>query len=205
MLTKQKIATLVLNTLHGGQVSSFKKATPRQVYERIETVRNLFLEQQMKEFGELDGEFITQYRDVTVVKDAGTNKFYSTLPSEIISFGEHSGLRQVSPMKNQELSFIKMANGSESTFAGLEAGQLHGNTGYYIERVKVGTNQSIRIYYKNIPFQYDKVLVKMVASVYDFNENEALPIPAKYEEQLILAVGQAFNPQFKIPVEDKSV
>lgn len=198
-LTKEKIAFMVIKGLSGGKEASFIKADPRDIYERIETTRNLMMELAIREFGDLDGEFVTQYKDCEVLCDPVTNKKYTILPTRLISFGDYSGLRQISPMKDQSQSFIKVDNGFESTFSGLEASNLAGHTGYYLERVKRGTNQSIQACYVNIPFQYDKVLVKMIASTYDFEENEALPIPAKYEEQLIMTVGQAFSQSFQIP------
>lgn len=203
MITKEKIAAGIIKSFQGGKTPSWGKVEIRDVYERIETVRNGMMELIIKEFGDLDGEFVTQYIDCDVLCDPGTDKKYTILPTRLISFAEFDGIRQISPMKNQGESFIRVINGFESTFSPLEAGKLHGKTGYYPERVKRGTNQSIQVCYTNIPFQYDKVLIKMIASTYDFDENEALPIPAKYEEQLILTVGQAFSPSFQIPQDLK--
>ncbi len=205
-LTKEKIAAIVIAFGQGGKIASYRRVTPRDVYERIEIVRNGAMEASIKENGDLGGEFVTQYlgpdgNGVDVVCDPITLQKYSILPSRLISFGDYSGLRQVSPMKNQKESFIILPNGFLSTFKSLEAAELHGNVGCYIERVKIGTDQSIRIYYVNIPDDYEKVLVKQIASVYDFDENEALPIPAEFEETLLNKVGQYFFPQFQIPQE----
>lgn len=204
MITKEKIAFRIINKNQGGLLSSFRKVDPREVYEGIETVRNAFMEKMIAETGMLDGEFVTQFKDVDVLCDDSTLQKYSILPARLISFSTFDGLRQVSAMKNQAKSFIKVDNGFESTFSGLEASKLFGHTGYYIERVKIGTDQSIRIYYKNIPEHYKKVLIKMIASTYDFDEDEALPIPASYEEQLVLQVDQWFLQQFGIPQDTKN-
>lgn len=203
IITKEKIAAEVITSLSGGQSPNQRKIDPRTVYEAIETIRNGFLEAWMQEFGDLDGEFVTQYQDVPVLCDGSTGQKYSILPTRLISFGEINGLRQVSPMKNQRMSFIKMLNGSVMTFALLEAGLLAGNTGYYIERVKIGTNKSTRIYYQNIPNDFDKVLIKQIASTYDFDEDEQLPIPAKYEQQLKDEVYRRVALQNNIPLDTK--
>lgn len=204
MITKEKIAFRIINKSQGGLLSSFRKVDPREIFEGIETVRNAFMEKMIAETGMLDGEFVTQFKDVDVLCDDTTMQFYSILPARLISFSTFDGLRQVSPMKNQEKSFIKIENGFDATFVGLEASKLSAHTGYYIERVKIGTDKSIRIYYKNIPLHYKKVLVKMIASTYDFDEDEALPIPAMYEEQLILQVDQWFMQQFATPQDTKN-
>lgn len=202
-LTKGKISDMITKALEGGQIPSYRKIERRSVFERIETVRNMMMEKQIQQFGDLDGEFVTQYQNVEVLCQEETNQKYSILPSRLISFGEWSGLRQISPMKKQTDSFIKVANGFQRMMAHIPAGKLHGHTGYYLERVKIGTNQSIRVFYQNISTDYDKVLIKMIASTYDFDENEALPIPALFEEALIMAVGQAFDKQFQLPQDIK--
>jgi len=204
MISKEIIAQRIIQKNSGGLVSSLRKVDPRELFIGIETVRNAMMEQFIQANGHLDGEFITQYKDIDVLCDDGTLQYYSVLPSRLISFSTFDGLHQVSPMKNQAKSFIKVANGFQSTFSKLEASKLAGNTGYYIERVKVGDERSIRIYYQNIPGHYRKVLIKMVASTFDFDEDEALPIPAGMEEQLVLAVDQWFMQQYQIPQDVKN-
>lgn len=201
MLTKEKIADRIIFSKEGGQSPDSRKIDPREIYEVLETVRNSFLEAWTEEFGDLDGEFVTQYKDIPVLCDKGTDQKYSILPTRLISFGNLDGLRQVSPMRNQKMSFIRLLNGSVMSFALLEAGLLAGNTGYYIERVKQGTDKSIRIYYQNIPADFDKVLVKQIASVYDFDEDEQLPIPAKYEEIVVETVAKQFEEQTRTPLD----
>lgn len=209
MITKEKIAERVKASFGGGQVINGRKLDDREIFEVLETVRNGFLDAWQQEFGALDGEFVTQYRGddgkgVDVLCDAVTLQKYSILPSRLISLSGQDGLRQVSPMKNQQESFIRLPNGGLMSFAMLEAGLLAGNTGYYIERVKQGTNKSIRIYYQNIPVDYNKVLIKAIASVSDFENDEHLPIPAKYEEQVVTLVLQAFKQQEQTPLDVKT-
>lgn len=204
MITKEKIAQRIIQKNSGGLVSSNRKVDPREIYEGIETVRNAMMEKFIQENGHLDGEFITQYKNIDVLCDDSTMQFYSILPARLISFSTFDGLHQVSPMKSQSRSFVKVSNGFQSTYNKLEASKLAGNTGYYIERVKIGTDRSIRVYYQNIPEHYKKVLIKMVASTYDFDEDEALPIPASSEEPLVLAVDQWFMQQYQIPQDVKN-
>lgn len=203
MITKRKIAARVLTQKAGGQVSSLRKIDPREVYEHIETVRNLMMEKSIRESGHLDGEFVSTFRKIPVLHDTELNEKYSILPTRLISFSDFDGIRQVSAMKKQSTAFVKLENGSDGVYSGLEAYLLHGNAGYYTERTKTGNDTSIRIVYRHLPSDYDKVLIKMVASVYDFDEDEALPIPAAHEEELFQLVNQAFNEQEKTPIDTK--
>lgn len=182
MITKEKLAIRIIRALQGGAISDWRKIDPREVYEAIETARNAVMQAFINKDGILDGEFVTQYINVPILCDNNTNQKYSILPARLISFNSYDGIRLVSPMLNQREPFIKISNSSLPLFSGLEAGGLGGNTGYYIERVKDGNSLSARIYYINIPHDYTKVLIKMIASTYDFNEDEQLPIPAEFED-----------------------
>lgn len=204
MITKEKIASWVIRAFSGGGVTSFRKIDPRSVYEVIETVRNLMMEEFIAENGYLDGEYITQFPNIDVLNDTTTSQQYSILPSRLISLSNFDGVHQVSPMKNQKESFIKLQNGSQAVYSNLEAGKLAGKTGYYIERVKIGTDKSIRIYYQCLPFAYNKVLIKMVASTYNFDEDEQLPIPAAHEQELMDRVMKAISIQLGIPIDTKN-
>lgn len=182
MITKEKLAIRIIRALQGGAISDWRKIDPREVYEAIETARNAVMQAFINKDGILDGEFVTQYINVPVLCDDNTNQKYSILPARLISFNSYDGIRLISPMLNQREPFIKIHNGSLSIFSGLEAGGIGGNVGYYIERVKNGNSLSARVYYVNIPHDYTKVLIKMIASTYDFNEDEQLPIPAEFED-----------------------
>lgn len=202
MLTKEQIAWIIIKPFQGGVVNTFREIDPRDIYPIIDNVRNAIMESIVAEFGDLDGEFVTPYKKVPILCDEYTGEKYSVLPADIISFGDYLGIRQVSPMKNQKMSLIKMDNGAENTHAPLESGKLHGNAGYYLQRDPVAKKMHIR--YVNLPSNFDSMLIKMIASVKDFEEDEPLPIPAKYEHQLIETVGQTFDKTFKIPQDTKS-
>jgi len=204
MITKEKIADHIIKSSQGGEIVSYRKIDPREVYESIERARNGVMQAIIDGGNNLDGEFITQYKNVPILNDGDINLKYSTLPTRLISFSGHDGLQQVSPMKNQGESFIKVSSGSQAIYGSLEAAKIGGKTGYYLQRERVGTDQSIRIYYINCPFQYDKVLIKMVASTYDFDEDEALPIPAQYENQLVAMVFQDMGLQLSTPLDVKN-
>ena len=204
MITKEKIAQEVITASKGGQITSYRKLDPREVYEVIEKARNALMQGVLDSGGVLDGEFITQFKNVPILNDMSTHQKYSIVPTRLVSFSDRESIQQVSSMKNQRDPFIRIYNGALGTYGSLEAGKISGKVGYYIERVKVGTDQSLRIYYVNCPFQYKDVMIKMIASTYDFDEDEALPIPAGFEQQLVAMVYQELGIQLSTPLDLKN-
>lgn len=47
-------------------------------------------------------------------------------------------------------------------------------------------------------------MIKMIASTYDFDEDEALPIPAGFEQQLVAMVYQELGIQLSTPLDLKN-
>lgn len=202
MITKEKIAQEVITASKGGQITSYRKLDPREVYEVIEKARNALMQGVLDSGGVLDGEFITQFKNVPILNDMSTHQKYSIVPTRLVSFSDRESIQQVSSMKNQRDPFVRIHN--LGMFGRLEAGAISGRVGYYPERVKIGTDQSIRIYYENCPFQYKDVMIKMIASTYDFDEDEALPIPAGFEQQLVAMVYQELGIQLSTPLDLKN-
>lgn len=199
MITKEKLAVRIIRALQGGAISDWRKIDPREAYEAIETARNAVMQAFIRKDGMLDGEFVTQYINIPVLCDNNTEQKYSILPARLISFSTYDGIRLVSPMLNQREPFIKIHNGSLPMFSGLEAGSIGGHTGYYTERVNDGNSLSARIYYVNLPHDYTKVMIKMIASTYDFAEDEQLPIPAEFEDVVYRTAFELMSIQYGAP------
>lgn len=204
MITKEIIAERVLKAVSGGSIISYRKLDPREIYESIETNRNAIMQEIVLGGGVLDGEFVTTFKNVPILDDPETALRFSIMPTKLISFADGGGIRQISPMKNQGLNFIRINGNTQGMFAPLESSKLQGRIGFYPERTKVGTDQSIRVVYKGCPFQYKDVLMKVIASSYDFDEDEALPIPAAFEEKLVTMVIQSFAMNIGMPIDVKN-
>jgi hypothetical protein len=191
--TKRSLATLIIENKLGGPVESWQKFDPRELYQYIESARNTLMDQLLMQGGALDGEFVAVFKNVPVECDEDTGEFYSMMPSKVVSLSNRSGLKQVSPMKNQNDVFIKVDNSSAHVYSNLEAGKLLGQTSYHIEKR--------RIVYHNLPFSIKKVLVKMIGSIEAFHEDELLPIPASAEAQIINMVMQMTMEKKQTPVD----
>ena len=198
-ITKRQLADLVRDDMSGGRPGDVTKFRYLTIYKKIELARNElimrnFYEHRNENSYDINGDFITSFCPVEIEFDEKRCEYYSDLPAKVISLPDNRGIRQVSEIKGQKTPFIKMVNGAVGTFGCLEAGGLGGATGYYPE--------GDRIYYVNKPDSIDEVLMKLVASVDDLDEDENLPIPAEYEKILYDTVKQMMLEKLQIP-EDK--
>ncbi len=182
MITKEIMGEKILRRIAGGDVSSSIDVDIRDVYLEMETVYCYVVEKYLNLYGEdIQGEFITVYEDVPVIKNENRNRLYSQLPAQLISIRSTrnlSGLRQVSGMKDEYTAFIPMKSGDATVFYGLEASNLLGGVGYWLEGDK--------IIYENIPAYWEgkTVLVKMISSIYSLPEDAYVPIPAALELEM---------------------
>lgn len=205
-LTKLELAELVIARKTGGQITPEKKIDAREVMKYIDAARNYLIEKsfnQARNIAEysLPGEFISIFKNVAVLNDTDRNLKYSDLPARLVTLRGNRGLRQISPMQSESVAFIITQSGSNFIYDGLEAGNpaVIGTTSWLEKDEATGKT---RIYHKNIPVEYEKILVKMVASIDDLDENTAIPVPAEAEMELIELVMQAFSEQQDRP-QDK--
>jgi len=171
------------------------------VYKKIEIARNTiittdFNQHRNENSYDINGDFITPFNNVPVKEDEEREEKFSELPARIISLPDNRGIRQVSETKGQKNPFYKMPNGMVGTFGNLEAGGLGGGTGYYIERD--------RIYYVNIGDQVENVLIKMIASVDDLDEDDPIPVPAQFEKPLIDMVKEMMDEKKNTTEDDRN-
>lgn len=182
MITKAILGEKIQRRIMGGDVPNSIDVDIRDVYLEMETVYSYIVEKSLNLYGEdIQGEFITVYEDVAITKNENRDRFYSQLPAQLISVRSTrniSGLRQVSPMKSEYDAFIPMKSGDATIYKGLEAGNLLGGVGFWLEGDK--------IIYENMPSYWNgkTVLVKMISSIYSLPEDAYIPIPAALELEM---------------------
>ena len=182
MITKKILAEKILRRVFGGDIPSTKPFDERDVYLEAESCRNYLIEKYLNLYGEdIQGEFITTYEAVPVLKNEARNRYYSVMPAQLVSARSTrniSGIRQVSGVQEEYDVFIPLKSGDLSVFNGLEASGLGCQIGYWIE--------SDKLYYENMPALFDgkTVMVKMISSIYSLDEDEYIPIPASVEVEL---------------------
>lgn len=198
-MTKKEAYELVVDILSGGDDSATSKYHEEVVYKQLEIARNFmikraYIENRNEGSYDISGEFVKGFQCVPVLLDDCRDEYYSDLPAKLISLPNNRGLRSVSPMKGQNAAFSIVPNTGAGVWEGLEANDL-GGTECYLE--------DSRIYYKKLDASNVKqVLVKMIASIDNLDEDEQIPIPADMEALLIEQVVAAFSPS-KATVQDK--
>lgn len=195
MITKNQIANLIIDLKSGGEVSSSSKYDVRDVYHLIDIARDYLIQvdyNRNRAEGDysINGDFVTAFKNVEVKIDEERNERFSYLPSRVINLPYNRGLRQVSAMQGQGDAFIISENGAIAIFDKLEAGSIS-NTICYLEGKK--------IFYKNIPENITKILIKMVASLDNIGEDDPIPIPASMELELYEKVVSLLNEEKATP------
>lgn len=202
MATKRQLAEQILRIKHGGDLSEDAQMDEREVFINIGQVRARIIKEELvanRKAGNFDisGDHITAFENVLIKEDTNKDLFFSDIPVKYLILPDDQGLYQVSLMKNQSDTFVRIPNGAQGIFSGLQAFQLGGRVGYWVEQDK--------IFYHNFPddLKDSKVLLKMVASIEDFDPDEELPIPADKEDELIRLVLELYGVHTETP-QDKA-
>ena len=185
MITKEILGEKILRRINGGDPTTAVNVDVRDIYLEIEASRNSLIQELLNSTSnDISSEFETTYENVPVLKDVNRNRFYSTLPSQLISLvikgnsSNSKGVRQISGMQDEYSVFIPTNSNDTGVFYGLEAGNMGGKVSFWVEGNKV--------FYENMPYYYENktVLIKMISSIYSLPEDAFIPIPAGVEKKL---------------------
>lgn len=212
-ITRAEITEIILNMKSGGQVSSNYKIDPSHVIKVVDMALAYLISKHYfisKEAGEdIDGSFITAFPNNIVYFDNTRKEYFILLPARIIKLpgGNDKGLRQISGPASQDNVFIKNPNNSSGTMSGLESSGLLGKIGYYLEGSKVffvDRNRSIDGNTNGKIKAVSNVMVKMVASVDGYDDDEPLPVPADMEMELLTLCKSMFDEEKMTPVDNSN-
>jgi len=186
MITKRILGEKILRRINGGDYSATSSnVAPQDVYLATEACLNALIQKRLNESQEdISSEFATTYEDVIVQKNTARDRFFIQLPATPISLiikgnsSNSAGVRQVSGMKDEYKVFVPMNSGDTGVFAGLPASNLNGQIGYWFEGDK--------LIFENMEYFWEGkgLLVKMISSIYDLEEDAFIPIPAGEELNL---------------------
>lgn len=129
----------------------------------------------------IDGGFVTSYKDVPIVLDTDRKSYYSVLPVSIIQLPQDIGIRQISPMEDEWSSWINSSIGNQFTQSLLEVSNYPKPVTYQLENDRVYYDDTLPWYYK------DKgvVLMKLVRDINDIANDEEFNIPGGLETKII--------------------
>lgn len=137
-------------------------------------------------------EFVATYENQPVLFNSARNLKYVLFPAKVVPLPANSSVQTISDMFG-ETKFYRMPNQFSSD--GYEK-NLSGTVMYWVERG--------RAYFKNLPDSVKKVLLQLVGSINEFDDDEDLPIPAGHEIKVIKVICDHFTGQREIPEDTKN-
>lgn len=180
--TKYKLAEQAQRILLSGHVTDDREISLQELLLHVAqtfayAVRTRFFES--KAIGEehVNGVYVYAFEDVAVKKDSKKNLYYSLIPASYIDLPRDLGVFQVSLMEDQENVFVPVPNGFLGLYRGMAAANLQGRSGYWVE--------SGRIYFVNVQDPTCKVLMKLVASIADVDEDTEIDIPDDIQNMIV--------------------
>lgn len=194
MLTKKKIAESIILRANGGRLSTTSNIDERDVYETLNMVAAQMIAQdmriQMREKGRnnIDAAWVRQYPKVQIKYDSVTDECYINFPSARINLDDDYDIQFIGwPQAGQ--SWPQESQGSQDAWRLLEAGYTKSTYPYYL----VGNQARFRTMPKR--YQGKNVLVRMVAGIDGYNEDDSLPIPSTFAQDLLERTAQTFMVQ----------
>jgi hypothetical protein len=135
--------------------------------------------------------FCFVFRKVEVEYDDEVDLKYAKLPAPIMNTPFFVGLRQVSPMKNQDISFFIRKNGSQPVWSNMEVSSTFTKNALWIE--------GDRIYFPIIDDNYKLLLVKMILPFDKLPEDYEFDIPGGTSGAMFMQTLEQMRIQLEIP------
>lgn len=198
-ITKNELSDLIRDKMLGGDATLSGKLHPTIIWKTAETVIGKLIQAEQfkdKETNgyDINGEFVSVFKNVDVLTDTDTDEKYSVLPAQLISLKNDRGLVRVSEMKNLENAFAIVGNSSHDVYSILDVHYLNTKTEVYI--------QGNELRYRNLRPTITKVLIKMIAGITDLDADAPIPVPAALESDLINMVSEMLAEE-KLTPQDK--
>jgi hypothetical protein len=198
MVSKRKIAEVVLNRVNGGIINRDSKITLRQAMFAVGEVRNSLIQKDVFDnyaaFGEFDVPFdiLSEY----IVKSTYNTeqcKWYAELPVAVISLYNGMGIYHVSVVGDEANDLIPMKSGAISLFAGLPANELEGQRGY-IPRGRVVELKGFK--------EEVSLLMRLIVDSDDLGDRDDFMVPADWQTQITDMAVQKMAMQAQIPQDN---
>ena len=201
--TKKQLAEQVIRILNSGDVTNDNSIDPRELLLAIEQERDRLVRFRLFESlsageGDIPGDVVSTFDNITIKKDTVKNLLYSSLPGRIMSLPRDMGILHVSYTKDQYNAFIRMPNGSLSLYNGLLSSMIGGRGGYWLEGDRLYYNDGVDDCCGNT------VIIKMVMNSGDVNPDDIFTIPSDLESEVIKNVIALYSPMKTIPNDEQN-
>lgn len=198
-MTKGELIESVVIKVNGGRLTADTKVHRADVEVLLASAINYATIAQYRvnknETGENDfpESFISTYPKVPIKTDSDRDLNYLELPTGILTIPKNYGLQSVSPMKGKNV------------FVQISFNEIP-DVNYYVNSYKDITLywlEGQRVYFQNLPAITDKVLVRLIQSIKDIEEDEELPVPSGLEIDILRIMDEWFSGQRKMPADYK--
>jgi len=199
MATKKQIAEQAMRILAGGHLKPDRNLDIREMMLALDQLRDSAVSihtlNNIKagEYG-VDADFLSVHDNVAVSADTSHGLRYITLPGSPISLPHDMGIYQISPMKNQEDVYHRIAAGALAIYKRKQSLTNQVNTYYW----NIGT----KVYFKNLDISVDSLLLIMAKSSKDILETETYPVPPDVEIDLLQRLVEMFSMTKQIPHDE---
>lgn len=196
-MTKGELIESIVIQLNGGRLTSDSKIRREDVNVLLAAAINYATIAQYRankdETGdnEFPQDFVSTYPNVEVQVDDDRELSYIDLPTGILSLPKNYGLQSVSAMKGNNL-FVQI-NFMDRQNVSYYANSYADTTLYWLE--------GERVYFQNIAT--DKVLVRLIQSIKELEDDDVLPISAGLEIDVLKIMSEWFSGQKQMPADMK--
>lgn len=181
MPTKDQFIELVKTRIAGGNTSSEQTAKFGSViteYSIAGALNDVFYNIFRQDTSNLD-LYSREYRNVDILYDAATNKYYSNLPENIVQLPDpQNGVRRISLMQDESVKFVPRIADAISVFNGLDVSLISDRIGYTVYAQR-------RVEYDNMNPAYTKVKMSLVIPFEKYDGDDDIYIPAGQEMNIV--------------------
>lgn len=193
MVSKRRLAEVVLNKLNGGVINRDSKVTIRQAEEAVGEARDYLIVKRMYEkyanWGafDVDFELLKEYYVTTYKKG---NKWVADLPARVIPIVHGLGIYHVSLSCCEEDDFIPKLNGSTAMYSGLAAFDMEGQRSYFPRENYLelsGTDGEVEL------------LMRLIPASISLSSREDFKITPDMETEIVAMATQTLMMQVQFP------
>jgi hypothetical protein len=193
---KALLAEQVVRALAGGNPSSDFPIKIPEVILLLPTFTQKLVEQAYLQSKYIDTRWLTPFDNVAILTDDAKKLKYSVIPATYMDLPDYSGIYHVSPQLDQTMKFKMVKPSFMAMYSGLEAADLAGYVGYWIE--------GDRIYYTNQftgvgGYKCETVLMKLVCSLDAYGDYDDIFISNQAQFDIIASFEAYYKSELLMP------
>lgn|SRR5512133_240547 len=189
-MTKAELRDFLKHRLGG--IRDDAKFHPKVIEASIDRAWNQIIYDTFRKNLDLMGFYCKEYKNVAISFDSATNRYYCTLPANIIQLPDlGNGVRRISSMKGHGSSFYPVSEAQRELMEGLEVTQVSNDVPFVVRETKVEFGDiDILDYSASTSSTQSRVRMSLVIPFWEYADTDEVHIPAGKDEQLVELVTQ---------------